>query len=59
MGSNYISEYYNKIKSGEYIASARVKKLYEKLVHDLEEPGQYIFDQERAERPIQFIERFC
>lgn len=59
MRSNYIVEYYNKIKSGECIVSARVRKLYEKLMHDLEEPGQYIFDPEQAERPIQFIERFC
>lgn len=56
---NYITEYYDKIKSGVILVSARVKKLYQKLVHDLENPGQYIFDQKRAERPIQFIERFC
>lgn len=59
MTMNYITEYYDKIKSGVILVSARVKKLYQKLVHDLENPGQYIFDQKRAERPIQFIERFC
>lgn len=56
---NYITEYYEKIQSGEIITSKRVQKLYEKLVYDIEHPNEYHFDLIKANKPIEFIERFC
>lgn len=71
---NYIQEYVDKIRSGEIIVSEKVKILYYKLENDMKDPKQikiydeindeyemhtYIFDEEKANRPIQFIEKFC
>jgi phage terminase large subunit-like protein len=56
---NYIIEYHNKIQSGEIVTSKRVKKQYEKLNNDIHNPGEYHFDIERANKPIEFIEKFC
>lgn len=56
---NYIREYYNKIQSGEVVVSEKVSKVYKKLLDEIEHPGKHIFDEKKAERPIEFIERFC
>lgn len=57
---DYITEYLEAIKAGKCIVSKRCRRQYEKLVDDINNPKDgYVFDQERAERPIQFIERFC
>ena len=58
--SNYVDEYLDAIRSGKCIVGKRIRRQYEKLSRDIHEPtGGYVFDQKRAERPIQFIERFC
>lgn len=57
---NYIEQYFNEINNGSCIASQRVLKQYAKLVDDIENPkGGFIFDENRANRPIKFIEQFC
>lgn len=56
---NYVIEYFEKIKAGEYVVSNRVYKQYEKMVNDIYNSDKYIFDEERALRPIKFIETFC
>lgn len=56
---NYILAYYNLIKSGKIAVSKKVKKQYEKIINDLNNPGKYHFDIEKATRPITFIEKFC
>lgn len=57
---NYIAEYNTKIQSGEIAASKRVKAVYARLVADTNSSrGGYVFDEARANRPIEFIERFC
>jgi phage terminase large subunit-like protein len=56
---NYILEYWNEIQRGNSTVSKRVYKQYEKLVNDINNPGQYIFDEAKANKPIEFIERFC
>jgi len=71
---NYIQEYVDKIRNGEIIVSKKVQTLYYKLEKDMKNPKQikiydeindeyethtYIFDEEKANRPIQFIEKFC
>lgn len=56
----YIEEYYNKIISGEIVACKRIKQIYKKLVDDLNNPkDNWIFDEELANKPIEFIETFC
>ena len=56
---NYILAYYNLIKSKKIVVSKKVKLQYNKLVYDIENPGKYHFDLEKATRPIEFIEKFC
>lgn len=57
---NYIAEYNAKIQSGEITASRRVKAVYARLAADTNSIRDgYVFDEARANRPIEFIERFC
>jgi phage terminase large subunit-like protein len=57
---NYIAEYNAKIQSGEIAASRRVKAVYARLAAGTNSSrGGYVFDEARANRPIEFIERFC
>lgn len=56
----YIEEYYNKIMSGEIVACKRIKQVYEMLVNKLyNRHDNWIFNLERANLPIEFIETFC
>lgn len=58
--TNYILEYWNKIQSGEIVACKRLIQQYQKLVDELNNPRDpWVFDIEKATRPIEFIERFC
>lgn len=58
--TNYILEYWNKIQSGEIVACKRLIQQYQKLVDELDHPRDpWVFDIERANRPIEFIETFC
>ena len=56
---NYITEYYEQIESEIAIVSEKVRKVYERLAYDTGNQGIYIFDEQKANRPIEFIERFC
>lgn len=56
---NYILEYWESITDPQMGVSKRVYKQYERLVNDINNPGQYIFDESKANKPIEFIERFC
>lgn len=70
----YIEEYNNWIKENPKKVCKKVKKIYQKLVDDLEKPrtvsffnkltGEnethtYIFDEQKSLRPIHFIEKYC
>ena len=59
--TNYITMYnYLLQKGSEGIeASKRVKQVYSRLAEDAQGNDKYIFDINRATRPIEFIERFC
>ncbi len=54
---NYILSYYQAIVNGSTVVGAWIRKLYAKIVDDLEN-GAYIFDQKKANNAIRFIERF-
>lgn len=57
---NYIIEYYKEIEKGNIVVSKRVRKVYEKLVGEIKKSKEcWVFDLERATRPIEFIEKFC
>ena len=57
---NFIDEYLEQIKNGRAVVGRRIKEQYQKLSNDIHNPTVCcVFDQERAERPIRFIETFC
>jgi len=57
---NYIDEYLEAIKTGKCIVSKRIRREYERLSDDIHNPKNgFVFDEKKALRPIQFIERFC
>lgn len=56
---NYIEAYWKEIKSGKAIVSQRVRKQYKKLAAETKKSGRYYFDEEKADKPIRFIETFC
>jgi len=55
---NYIFAYYQKINDGSIIVGKWISLLYEKIVAGIED-GIYIFNQQKANRAIKFIETFC
>jgi len=56
---NYILEYWEKIQSGEIVVGQHVKKIYQKIVQDINSSSYYTFDIDKATKPIEFVELFC
>ncbi|MBW8381945.1 MAG: terminase large subunit [Youngiibacter sp.] len=59
---NYVKEYLKAINAGEEVVSAKIKSVYEREVHWMENPDDdfpFYFDVESGMRPIQFIEMYC
>lgn len=56
---NWIRAYLDEIEAGNITVSKRVRKIYQRLAYDMDNPGKYRFDEAKANRPIEFIERFC
>lgn len=57
---NPILIYWQMIESGEVVVSEKVRKVYRKLVHDLNDTeGEWVYDPNRANHAITFIERYC
>lgn len=60
MAENYIRLYWERIQAGEIVACKRLKQQYANLIDELDHPRDpWVFDIERANRPIEFIETFC
>ena len=57
--SNPIFEYYSKIESGEILVSQKVKRIYKHIVDCLKRGDRFVYNKDRAERAIDFIQRFC
>ena len=55
---NYILAYYQQIKDGTVAVNKWVGLLYDIIVNGIED-GTYIFNQQKANRAIKFIETFC
>ncbi|WP_243892867.1 terminase large subunit [Mammaliicoccus fleurettii] len=47
------------MEKGNIVVSKRIYKQYQKLVQDIEYHDKYVFDEDKANRPIKFIEAFC
>lgn len=57
---NPILEYWSKIDSGEEIVSNKVRRVYKKLVADLNnQNSEWEYNFKRANHAIEFIENFC
>ena len=57
---NCIAAYNDLLERGEIPAGRRIKAVYARLAAESLQPGgKYAFDEEKANRPIEFIERFC
>ena len=54
---NFILAYYQGIVNGGIVVGLWVRKLYERIIADLEN-GVYAFDQRKANNAIRFIERY-
>lgn len=58
--SNFVEQYWQEIESGNVMVSAKVRKVYARLVEDIRQPnGKWMFDEKAASKPIQFIELLC
>lgn len=55
---NFILAYYQKIKDGSIVVGKWIELLYDVIVNGIED-GTYIFNQQKANRAIKFIETFC
>ena len=54
-----IEQYAVAVLDGKIKACRRIKQMYEKLLYQYYNPGQWHFDQAIADRHINFMERFC
>lgn len=57
--SSPIFEYNKKIQSGEIITSLKVKKIYKHIVECITKGDKFIYNEDRAGRAVDFIEKFC
>jgi len=56
---SYLEEYCEKVLQGEINSCHRIKQVCTKLLHDIDNPDRWHFDEDIALRHINFIERFC
>ncbi|MBA4837754.1 terminase large subunit, partial [Thermoactinomyces intermedius] len=57
---NPILEYWERIQAGEEVVSQKVKRVYQKLVSDLnDKKSEWEYNPKRANHAIEFIENFC
>ena len=57
---NWITLYLKVLRHGSTAVSARLKRVYERLLDDSINPQNgWHFDEKKANKPIDFIERFC
>lgn len=54
-----LEQYATAILDGKITACKRLKQQYRRLLYDLYHPGQWHYDQEYADRHIDFMEAFC
>ena len=55
----FLEEYATKVLDNKIIAGDKIKREYENLLNDLYKPEEFHFNEKLANRPIEFMERFC
>lgn len=57
---NPIIDYYNQIQTKAIVVSDKVKRIYKKIVNDInDDKSEYEYSPQRANHAIEFIENFC
>lgn len=56
---NYIEQYYEEIITGKVTVSNKIRRVYKHLVDNINQPGAFLSDEDKANRAIEFIETFC
>lgn len=56
---NYIREYWDDIQSERVVVCKKIYKTYKKIIHDMDNPGEWHYDNDRANHAVYFIEEFC
>lgn len=60
LDDNPIRQYWEEVSSGRIVTSRKVACTLKKLIRDLEDPAlEWEYSQQKADRAIRFIERFC
>lgn len=54
-----LKEYGEAVLDKKIVACEKIRRVYEKLLYDIDNPGKYHFDEELANKHIDFIEEFC
>ena len=57
--TDYIREYWELIRSGQETVGQKVRAVYREIVRELDAPGDYYYDEKRAEHALRFISQFC
>lgn len=56
---NPVLEYWEKIQCGEITVSNKVYRTYKKVVEDIHNPGEYFYNNKRANHILEFAENYC
>lgn len=56
---NPILEYWEKIQNKEIVVCGKIYRTYEKVVNDIEHPGEYYYSPARANHILEFAENYC
>lgn len=59
--TNYIIQYYELIKNGELKTSKKIERTYKHVIEDIisNEKSEYYYNEDKANRVITFIEKYC
>lgn len=56
---NPILEYWEKIQNGEIKVCDKIYRTYQKVVNDINDPGEYFYSPNRANHILEFAENYC
>jgi len=56
---NPIRAYWREIETGGVTVCAKLRKTYEKLIYDLDNPGEWFYSPARANHFLEFVENYC
>ena len=56
---NPILLYWDEIESGREVVGDKIYRTYKKIVHDINNPGEYFYSPQRANHIIEFAENYC